>query len=265
MQKRKENRLFGRKNDRQAGGGGGRNRPGRPFSVYKEKPLTNRAGDGKMDIKRLHLSVQSFFALRFLPEQENAMNDPKEKLTQNFAANLTALRTAAGMTQLDLADRLHYSDKSVSKWERGEALPDVLVLWQLAQIFGVTTDDLLREHTEKPVTVKAKSHTDTITAIVMIGIWTLSLLVFIVLWLCGRILWLVFPAALPVSLITLVVLNSIWRGGKGNLLIVSLMVASVLLLLYCIFYTHHFWQLFLLMIPAEALIWLGFRLKRHKK
>ncbi|MBR7091809.1 MAG: helix-turn-helix domain-containing protein [Clostridia bacterium] len=193
------------------------------------------------------------------------MNDPKEKLTQAFAENLTALRTAAGMTQLELADKLHYSDKSISKWERGEALPDTLVLWQIAQIFGVTTDDLLREHTEKPVTFKASDYTNTLIAIVMSGIAMVSLLVFIILWLCGHIVWQVFPMALPVALITLVVLNSVWRGGKGNFLIVSLLVGSIVLLLYCLFYPQSFWQLFLLLIPAELLVWLGFRLNRHKK
>ena len=115
------------------------------------------------------------------------------------------------------------------------------------------------------MTFKASDYTNTLIAIVMSGIAMVSLLVFIILWLCGHIVWQVFPMALPVALITLVVLNSVWRGGKGNFLIVSLLVGSIVLLLYCLFYPQSFWQLFLLLIPAELLVWLGFRLNRHKK
>ena len=55
-----------------------------------------------------------------------------------FASNLINLRTAAGMTQAELGTQLNYSDKTVSKWERGEAVPDAYVLTQLAALFGVT-------------------------------------------------------------------------------------------------------------------------------
>ena len=51
-----------------------------------------------------------------------------EDLKQIFAENLSALRKKKGWTQMELAERLHYSDKAVSKWERGESLPDVVIL-----------------------------------------------------------------------------------------------------------------------------------------
>ena len=62
------------------------------------------------------------------------------------AANLIRLRTAAGLTQSALGDKLNYSDKSVSKWERGDAAPDVFVMKQIADIYGVTVDYLLQPH-----------------------------------------------------------------------------------------------------------------------
>ena len=63
-----------------------------------------------------------------------------------FASNLIRLRTQAGMKQAELGAQLNYSDKSVSKWERGEAIPDAYVLTQLAEIFGVSVDALLTSH-----------------------------------------------------------------------------------------------------------------------
>ena len=62
-----------------------------------------------------------------------------------FASNLIKLRTGKGLTQADLADKLSYSDKSVSKWERGEAIPDAYVLKQMSELFSVPVDALLSE------------------------------------------------------------------------------------------------------------------------
>ncbi len=60
-----------------------------------------------------------------------------------IAHNIYTLRTDASMTQLSLAEALNYTDKAVSKWERGESLPDVLVLKRIAEYFGVSVDYLL--------------------------------------------------------------------------------------------------------------------------
>ncbi|MBO4686354.1 MAG: helix-turn-helix transcriptional regulator, partial [Lachnospiraceae bacterium] len=57
---------------------------------------------------------------------------------------LTALRKANGMTQKELADRLNVSDKAVSRWERDENYPDLVLIPVIADIFGVTSDELLR-------------------------------------------------------------------------------------------------------------------------
>ena len=64
------------------------------------------------------------------------------------ASNIIRLRTEAGMTQAELGAKLNYSDKTISKWERGEAIPDAYVLTQLAAMFGVTVDYLLSSHTD---------------------------------------------------------------------------------------------------------------------
>ena len=55
-----------------------------------------------------------------------------------FAQNLISLRKQMKLTQIELAEKLNYSDKAVSKWERGESIPDVTVLMDIAKTFGVT-------------------------------------------------------------------------------------------------------------------------------
>ena len=59
------------------------------------------------------------------------------------AKNITDLRILNNMTQLELGEKLNYSDKTVSKWERGKSSPDISVLVQISDIFGVTLDYLV--------------------------------------------------------------------------------------------------------------------------
>ena len=62
-----------------------------------------------------------------------------------IAKNMTELRLAKGMTQLQVAERLNYSDKAVSKWERAESIPDICILKEIADLYGVTLDYLVNE------------------------------------------------------------------------------------------------------------------------
>ncbi len=187
-----------------------------------------------------------------------------------LASNIIQLRRQAGMTQLELAARLNYSDKSVSKWERAESLPDISVLKNIADIFGVTVDYLISEHNPREkksliTNVGLLPHA-IITWISIIGIWILALLIFVICWICGHIRWMIFIYAIPISLITLLVLHTLWDHGRFNFLIVSGLVVSVILLVYLAFLDKNWWQLFLLIVPAEIetalCFWLGKKIKK---
>ena len=65
------------------------------------------------------------------------------ELKLTVASNLIKLRTDAGMTQVELGTKLNYSDKTISKWERGEAIPDAYVLTQLGKTSQKDIDSLL--------------------------------------------------------------------------------------------------------------------------
>ena len=188
-----------------------------------------------------------------------------------FAGNLIHLRMQAGMTQAELAEKIHYSDKSVSKWERAEALPDLQVAQELAQVFGVTVDFLISPHDAwegKPVRVPYR--TDVVTSLSIIGVWTVALLVFMVLfWALDKLLWEVFLAAIPVSLIVLLVLNSVWGKYKYHPYVVSLLLLGVFALLYYILHSyvhvHHPWFLALLWVPAQTIVALSFCVRKRNK
>ncbi|MGN1095947.1 MAG: helix-turn-helix domain-containing protein [Eubacteriales bacterium] len=198
-----------------------------------------------------------------------------------IASNLIKLRTEAGMTQSDLGEKLNYSDKSVSKWERAESLPDANVLKQLSEIFGVSVDYLLNTHDEwEPTGGREETKNDAvssgtekekkcnfkaITAIAVMGVWTAALFLFVLLWMIlDARYWIIFAAALPVSIITHLVLNSIWNKGKFNRLIVLALTFSIVLLIYISLAAYNPWQLFLLLIPVAAIIYLTTKIRRKR-
>ncbi|MBQ4545803.1 MAG: helix-turn-helix transcriptional regulator [Oscillospiraceae bacterium] len=186
------------------------------------------------------------------------------------ASNIINLRTAKGLTQAELGELLNYSDKSVSKWERAEAVPDAYVLKNMSAIFGVSVDYLLSSHDEwKPPESFAEDernfHSKVITAVVIAGIWTLAFLIYIIGWLLEANWWLIFIYAVPVSLITLLVLNSVWERGKHNRHIIHALVASVFITVYLTFRSYNPWQILLLLVPGELIVFLSFRIKKSQK
>lgn len=181
------------------------------------------------------------------------------------AANIISLRTKAGMTQAQLAELLNYSDKSVSKWERAEAVPDAYVLKHLSEIFGVSVDYLLSSHNDwEPISQKQKRRyrSEIIVLISMVGIWTLAFFIFIIGWILGHLFWMVFIYAIPFSLITLLVFNSVWEKGKRNYYIISTLVASIFVMFYLALLRWNPWQILLLIVPAELIVFLAFRVKK---
>jgi transcriptional regulator with XRE-family HTH domain len=63
-----------------------------------------------------------------------------------LGVNIKKLRLATGMTQRQLAYQLRISVQAVSKWERGLTYPDVTLLLPIAELFGVTLDELFGRH-----------------------------------------------------------------------------------------------------------------------
>lgn len=181
--------------------------------------------------------------------------------------NIIALRTAHKLTQFELGEKLNYSDKAISKWERGEAVPDAFVLKHMGEIFGVSVDYIISEHNEeepKPITPIKQNNRLMITLISIIGTFTLFILVFVIFLLLEQIIWLTFVYAVPVSLVILIVFNSIWGKAKYNFYLISLLVWSILATVYLTFLEYNWWPLFLIGIPSQLIILLSFRLKcRH--
>lgn len=190
-----------------------------------------------------------------------------------IAKNIIDLRKRDGMTQAELAERLNYSDKAVSKWERGESVPDITVLKTIADMFAVKVDYLLTvEHTDASLEApkmskRQKRNRKLIMGMCLVLVWLIATFVFVILQAAmptQPLLWLSFVYAVPVSLIVWLVFNSIWFNTKNNFLIISALVWSVLAVVYLslIFIIRfNVWLLFLIGIPAQIIVilWAGIR------
>lgn len=191
-----------------------------------------------------------------------------------IASNIIKLRTDAGMTQSDLGEKLNYSDKSISKWERAESLPDASVIKQMSEIFGVSVDYLFSTHDEwepkedakskeKEDTEKIRFNLKAVEGIALCGIWTFALFLFILFWIVlNDFLWIIFFAAMPIAVLTHLVLNSIWNKGRHNRLIIAVFVFSILLLIYASLFKFNIWQIFLLIIPVGIILYLSSKIKK---
>lgn len=202
------------------------------------------------------------------------------------AANLSALRKEKGLTQLQLAEQLHYSDKAVSKWERGESLPDLMVLKQLADFYGITLDDFLltpEQRAEQAANAPAaepdisepewqntarrrKKNRLIIAGMAALLVWLIASMIFVVLDTVVPELEyssFLFIYAAPITAIVVLVFNSIWFNPRWNYAIISFLVWSILgsMFMTFAFFGFKIWKIFLVGIPAQLIIVLWSRLK----
>jgi len=196
-------------------------------------------------------------------------------IKENLAINLASYRKSVNLTQAELAEKLNYSDKAVSKWERGESVPDLYVLKQLADFYGVKIDTLISEpKNEKPNPTGNISKKRAIICFCCTGlVWLIAILCFAMINIIIPSItrtWLSFIYAIPITLIILLVLTAVWHKKLTNTIIVSLLLwTSLLSIFLTLTYLLHnppfnLWMLFLIGIPAQALIIFWFLYRKVK-
>ena len=207
------------------------------------------------------------------------------KLKKQIGRNIVSYRKQCGLTQAQLAEKLNYSDKAVSKWERGESMPDVVTLVQLAEQFDVTVNDILTDPDalpaqtgpvvrvmEKAVEKKLNRKADKriILSLSSLLVWSVALLFYVIF----SILdvpksWVAFIYAIPADAIVLLSLRSAWKDFRRNKLLISAIMWGGLLSIFVTVLAFvdmalwvKLWQIFLLGIPGQIAILLWFRMFR---
>lgn len=207
------------------------------------------------------------------------------KLRNQIGANIAAYRKRSGLTQAGLAARINYSDKAVSKWERGESVPDVATLVLLAEQFDITVNDLLCDPNALPAdsdstlekamgkvaekALKRKADKNVILMLSSLLVWMVALLFYVVVSSFDvPFTWLAFFYAVPANAIVLLSLRSAWRDFRWNRALISVIMWGALVSIHAtlfIFLEVNVWRIYLLGIPGQAAIILWFRLFRSPK
>lgn len=199
----------------------------------------------------------------------------KDDIKTTVANNLIALRKSKGLTQADVANSLNYSDKSVSKWEHADSLPDISILSALADMYGVTLDYLTHEDAEERLSyINEKEKPEKERQL------TIEVLTVTIVFLCATILfvygycfasvptqdfWIAYLWAIPISALFLWNYNRKWHKNKlQSTILLSILLWSLLLCIYLQFGNYKLWLIFILGVPMEIIIVLSSNLTKFK-
>ena len=189
-----------------------------------------------------------------------------------ISKNLSMLRKEKGLTQAELAEKLNYSDKAVSRWEHGDTLPDVNMLYELCEFYGITLNDLINEDLQAQKNSKMEYSKEMNNYKIWRSILSVSLV-----WLLATViftyslailenssLWILFVWAVPISITTFYVFGKTFLNSLTRFILSSCVMWTAIASIFVTLLPHIFWQLFLIGVPLEAIIFLTYKMKKYK-
>ena len=182
------------------------------------------------------------------------------------AKNIIACRKSANLTQAELAEKLNYTDKAVSKWERAEAIPDVFVIKQIADLFNVTVDYMITDHNDNEIIlpkkkIDLKKRRNLIVTLSSSLVWFVATIVFAILMMLPYKLervWLAFIWAFPASFIIHIVFSCLWGSNLRTASVISVFIWSTFVAVCLTVPYPKIWLLLLIAIPMQIIVVLWF-------
>lgn len=198
------------------------------------------------------------------------MEQNYSELKSLIGKNIGEYRKIAGLSQLDLAKKLNYSDKAISKWERGESLPDIIILKQIADIFGITVNDLIgyKDTRKKKIDLKKIVQNKKLLLSLSVGlVWLVATVIFVfmqLLNLLNNYNWLVFVYAISASSIVSIIFFIKWKKTILLTISESILIWSIALSICLSVMYSKIWLILMILIPLQILtiLWNWFWYKR---
>ena len=200
-----------------------------------------------------------------------------EDIKEIFASNLVRLRKETQLTQAELAEKINYSDKAVSKWERGESVPDVIVLKSIADLFGVTVDFLITEHEDKKEVTEELAYVKNIkkknrvfiALIPIVALFAIATLIFVLLQRrspSGLNAIYCFVLPLPLYALLAFIFSAVWGKRLLNFILLSLLIWLLISDAFFIvgITVGYYGLIFVIGVPAEIIVMMSFGIIRHK-
>lgn len=190
-----------------------------------------------------------------------------KNIREIISHNIVSLRKQQGMTQLDLAQKVNYSDKAVSRWEKGEVMPDVETLQSISEAFNVPLAYLFEEHQKVSDSIVESERNELLVKILMVlAVWTVATIVFVY----GKInyntiYWMIYVWAVPASCTMLLYLNRKQKNKMVSLVCSTILCWSLLTCIYLQFMNYQSWIIFLIGIPIQAAIIVSYIARKLRK
>lgn len=193
-----------------------------------------------------------------------------DDLRDTIGHNLVRLRKSRNLTQDQLASKLNYSDKAISKWEHATSLPSIENLYEICQFYDVTLDDLTKPNLKLYEGRERRKGNETnqiiITCLSVLLVFLIATTAFVGLYLFYKTFeWQIFVWALPISSIVLLVFNGVWGKTKWVYPITTLLIWSLLSSVFVQFLDQNLWMIFILGIPGELIVIFWSRLTSSSK
>ena len=194
-----------------------------------------------------------------------------ENIKEIVKNNLIKLRKDNKFTQLELAQKVGYSDKAISRWETGETTPDVETLNVLAELYKVPMSYFFEEVHENIALPEQKKEIKkvnklAISLLCIVSVWFVAIIVFDILRkaeVSGA--WLSFIWAIPASFLLAVVFNAIWGKRIWTFIFASILSWTFILSVYLQFKDFASFMIFIAGVPVQAVIILAFYLNKKKE
>lgn len=193
------------------------------------------------------------------------MEDIKEVISKNIAT----IRRKRKLTQVELSEKLNYSDKAISRWEKGESLPDIETLHKLSEILDVPVSLFFEENAfVEQEEIKQNSNLPNkiiVTILSCFVVWIIATILYIYISsYSGTKFWQAFVWAIPATTIILFYYNKIWGIAKLSIFIRSLTLWAFVTAIYCQFLNYNIWIMFLLGALVQVIIVLNHFIKPIK-
>jgi transcriptional regulator with XRE-family HTH domain len=194
------------------------------------------------------------------------MFQSEEILKQKIAKNIIFYRELAGDTQAELAEKLNYSDKSISKWERAEGIPGIYVLSCIADLYGITVSDLLAEEPKKPPRRVGGYNRFLITMMSFGLVWLVATFVFIIVKIAAPAFpaWYVYLYAVPANAIVSIVFTVLWWHRSTQFLSISALIWSSIVCLVASVPVHNMNLFYIFAGVFQVLVILWFMMRKNK-
>lgn len=183
--------------------------------------------------------------------------------------NLINLRKSHKLTQLELSEKVGYSDKAISRWEHGEVLPDITTLERLAEIYGVSFTSLFEENLNIQ---KEKNKTSQSTNKILISllsifsVWVMIIICYIVFKLTIKeSIWELFVVGVPLSFLLATIFTSVWSKKRYAFLCGSFLLWTILATIFFTLLKYNLWMVFILGAPIQVILILCMGFKSSKK